>query len=327
MSNLNSTSDIKKQVLKNCGELQDGSSAYDQDGTVLDYINDAYLKVMAASNPYDVDVGEPWSWAKSAQPKSVYLKPFHENTATITNSSANGTLGSTPSAALGSFEGWHLKFDNYPEVFRILTHTAGTTAVVLDETYEGTTRTAGACRIFKIDYAVGSATARILRVIGPFYTESNQLAPDIHGKIPLVDDRRFREDFPMSSISAGTPTFFTIIHEVDGIFTVRFNRYPLDEAIRVEVPYIPMPSDLTDSDNSIPLIPREHRCVLEYAASHRLMVDKEDDKVAGFLGMTQAQLRAMMTGKRKTDHEASGQRGNLIARMDLYGSRQSKFGR
>lgn len=326
MANLDSTSDIKKQVLKNCGELTDGNSQYDQDGTVLAYIWDAYLKVLGAASPYDVDVGEPWSWAKSTYPLILQLNPKYDTGGiTLTKGSTAGVFSSVPAASLGSFANWYIKVDGLPEFPRIATHTAGTANFTLDANYNNDDQAAVAFKVFPLDYSVGSITNKILRLCGPAYTESRQNNPDDDGSIYFVDQRRFRRDCPFQKIFESIPDKFTEISEVAGVRTIRFNRYP-PAATRVEIDYIPYPAKLDDSEQTIPIIPVQHMCVLEYAATYRLMLDMEDDRAAQYLSMTQAELKSMMAAKRKENHQAAAQtRGQMVPRADLAGERQTDF--
>ena len=43
---------------------------------------------------------------------------------------------------------------------------------------------------------------------------------------------------------SGTPTRFTLVYELDGQKTIRFNRFPATDKLRVEYPHIPIPADL-----------------------------------------------------------------------------------
>lgn len=326
MANLDSTSDIKKQILKNCGELTDGNSQYDQDGTVLAYIWDAYLKVLGAASPYDIDVGEPWSWAKAQYPLVLQLNPkFNNGGVTLTNALNTGTFSVPPDVSLGSLANWYIKMDALPEFPRILSHTAGSGAFTLDAPWSGLSQAAVAFKAFPLDYDIGSIANKILRLCGPAYTESRQNSPDDDGSIYFLDQRRFRRECPFQKVFEGIPDKFTEISETAGVRRIRFNRYPIS-AIRVEIDYIPYPASLDDSEQTVPIIPVQHMCVLEYAASYRLMLDKEDDRAAQYLSMTQAELKSMMASRRKENHQAASQnRGQMIPRADLHGERHSDF--
>jgi len=323
MANLTSTADIKRQILKNCGELTDGGSPYDEDGTVLGHMIDAYLKVCGASNPYDIDIGEPWAWAKSKYPLIVNLAVKYETgSISLTNNSTAASFSAGPAA---SQAGKFIKVTARPDWIRIASHTAAATAFTLDAAYAGETGSGLGYKAIQLDYDIGTSSSRILRLIGPFSTEHDQMAEDQNsGKIHSLDQRSFSNAWPFSAIAERIPTKFTVIHESEGVQTIRFNGFP-SAATRCEVEWIPIPADLVDSDQSIPIIPREHRCVLEYLGTYRLMLDKEDTKAQAYLDMGRAELKSMQTGKRKIDHQSGGQRGQLIPRADLANRRSGSF--
>lgn len=324
MASLNSTQEIKKAVLKNGGEVQDGGSSYDEDGSVIDFINDAYLKILSASNMYDVDVGEVWPWAKARSPKILILKaPYATGTVTLSKGSNAGVFTTLPDVGLGTLAYRFLKVDGMPDWPRIDGHVAGAAAFTLDAPWADDDGSF-AFKAIALDYDVGAPTSKVLRLCSPCYTERTQSDGDQEGHIFSLDQRAFRREWPFSRVLQGVPTYYSEILESSGVFTIRFNRFVEDD-LRVELDYVPMPETLMDSSDSVPIIPLAHRCVLEYAASYRLLLEKEDDKAAQFLGMTQAELKSMMTAKRKTDHQSGGPVGELIPRGDLYGQRRGNF--
>lgn len=324
MANLRSASDLKKAILENAGEVNDGSSDYEE--LAMSFLNDAYKKVCSGGSAYGIEVGEPWAWAKAQNPTVLILKaPYETGTVQLTGGSSAGVFNSAPSAGLGSFAGRLLRVKDRPEFFRILTHVAGAGAFVLDSEYTDTTGAALEFKAFKLDYDIGSATHQVLRLVEPFTCYRDQTGADTDGKIYGTDPLKLRERFPLKYLRSGVPTMFAKVSEADGIFRVRFNKYVTQDT-RVEVELIPSPADLIDSDDSIPIVPLDHRCVLEYLASYRLCLGKEDTKSADFLQLGVAQLKAMQGAKRKEDHQVSSVRGQLIARPDLVRDPGSRGG-
>lgn len=147
MSQFRNTNDLKLSVLRRCQELTNGNSPFDSD--VVDYLNQVYLSILTGGVEFNIEVDEPWTWARARVPLVLELQPMY-NTGTIalTQGSEAGTFSVAPSF---SAEGWFLKIDNRPEVFRLATHTAASTAVELDAAYTGDTGSLN-FRIFKLDY-------------------------------------------------------------------------------------------------------------------------------------------------------------------------------
>ena len=319
MANLRSTTDIKKQTLHNVGELDDGSSPYDD--KCLEYLNDAYKKVVSASSPYGIEIGEPWAWAKSPLPGVVILKaPYEDGTISLARASRAGVFSIAPALSLGSFAKRFLKVDGRPEYFRIKDHAAGSVNFTLDSEYTDETSVALAFKVIKLEYALGDSQNKIARLVDPLTVYRQAMSADDDGRIYGMDPSGLKLKFPFSRLRSGTPTHCATVHEADGIVTLRFSHYVIQDT-RVEYDWIPQPADLTDSSNSIPLIPEEHRCVLEYIASYRLMLDKDDSRAQGYLDLAQATLKSMQAAKRKKDANQSNTRGCLIARPDLTGER------
>jgi hypothetical protein len=70
---------------------------------------------------------------------------------------------------------------------------------------------------------------------------------DNEQKIYMSDEASMLKNWPMSAIENKTPTRFSMTNKDQlGNITVRFNSYPMYRT-RVEIPYIPMPTTLTNT--------------------------------------------------------------------------------
>lgn len=133
MAQLRTTADLKDQVLLKCGELTNGTSDYDSDA--LNYLNEAYQGLIAGSNEFDVDAGEPWVWAKAEKPILLLLRaPFETGTVTLTNGSKSVTFSDAPTYDCYNC---YLKVDGYSEYYQIKYQSG--TAATLDMDWLGTT--------------------------------------------------------------------------------------------------------------------------------------------------------------------------------------------
>jgi hypothetical protein len=113
-----------------CGELTDGTS--DFNSLVLQYLNSVYQGVLAGGNEFGIDVAEAWTWAQAKKPIVLSLLPLEEGSATMTNGSRAGVFSSAPAT---SFEGRFIKFSSRSDVYRIVQHTAASTAFSIDQAY------------------------------------------------------------------------------------------------------------------------------------------------------------------------------------------------
>ncbi len=114
----------------------------------------------------------------------------------------------------------------------------------------------------------------------------------------------------------GIPDTFSIIREsADGVFTVRFNRYP-KEKTRIEVECVLIPRDLKDNAASIPLIPRKYVELLEDAATFRIMMLKSDSRASAYMTLVHGTLTAMIAQHRGSLAKTGERFGEIISRAD-----------
>lgn len=148
MADLSNSQNIKKAVLKRCGELDDGTS--DFDSITMDYLNEVYRSVVCGGNEFGVDVVENWLWARNRYPIIITLEPKYDTgTVSLVNGSLSGTFSSAPT---DSKVGWWMKIDSREEFFCVRSHTAGNTAFQLDHLYTDTTGATLSYELYKLDY-------------------------------------------------------------------------------------------------------------------------------------------------------------------------------
>lgn len=301
--------DIVKSVLDRSGELSDGNSPFN--ARALEYVNGAYQAILSGANLFSIDIGERWNWAKSQNSGVLTLEPPEESgTVSLTQGSNAGTFSV---AHATSQAGRFLKVLNRSTIYRIATHTGGANAFTLDAEYVDDTGATLTYKSLKLDYTL---VAGIQRLIAPMRVYREQgLASAGTAEIAGLDLARFNEAFPRVRISKGVPTFFTEVYDSDGTITVRFNRY-LDKKTRAEYDYIPIPAALANDPGSIPLIPREHRQVLVYAATYWLMLDKSDSRADSYLRQAQAALQAMIKSNRKEQSHHNRDFARIITRPE-----------
>lgn len=237
MSSFRSAYDIKTGILRRCGELTNGNSPYDS--IALEYANGLYQSVISGSSEFELDLGEPWIWAKAQYPGVLILKaPYTSDAVNMTNGSATGAFTVAPST---SQAGKYLMLSGRPEVFRITAHTASATAFTIDSLYTGDTINGSAYKAMQLDYTLASG---IQRLIGQMVVHRSQgWAEDQDHNIQELADTVMKSKYPMAAIQQGIPLAFAQTQDVDGTITVRFNTY-VDRDTRVEYDYIPIPSDL-----------------------------------------------------------------------------------
>lgn len=253
MSKFETFLDLKIAALQRAGELTNGNSDYDD--IVEEQMNNLLRSIFAGSNEFDVDLGEPWEWAKAEYSGVLTLiPPFATGTIALTQGSSSATLSSAPGASLGSLRGHFLVVANNSTIYRIVQHTAENTSIVLDQEYLEDTAASASFKIVKLDYELNpqdyfeQTPRKIERIIGPMRCyKANGL--DGSTKIEGIDSSTFDAKFPRSSLLGGIPENFTTSWELNGQMIVRFSHYQIEDKLRVEYDYIPV---------------APHQCVVEF---------------------------------------------------------------
>jgi len=138
--------------------------------------------------------------------------------------------------------------------------------------------------------------------------------PTEQGKIFAIDYNTLIRQFPLTQLTQGTPDKFAEVElRENGVAKLRFNRFPSRET-RVEIEYIPLPADLQDNAQSVPLVPRGFRPYLMHAAAYYLMLDKSDNRANTEFTLAQTKLNGMIRANRSTLKQASNNFARLIPR-------------
>lgn len=182
----------------------------------------------------------------------------------------------------------------------------------------------------RLDYAGAGtyestyATNGVSRLVEPFRVFARGTACR---EITSTDLVSLNHAYPFGYYSGeGTPTEFARVHEsYDGTVTVRFNCFPR-ERTKVLVDWVPVPIDLQDHDGSVPVVPRKEIDVLIHAAAAFIAFDKEDDKLADFMKLTEAQILAMEKKQRAEDFRTGENYGQIVTRQDQCPSRKLRYG-
>lgn len=140
--------DLVSSVLRRCGELTDGTSPFLQQA--IDYLNQIHNTVLVGGSEFDIDVDEPWIWARSPNPLIIELQPpYDTGSVALTQGSASGTFSAAPTISL---EGYFLRLDSGPEAYKIVHHTANNTAFKIDAAFTQDSVTAGTYTAYLLDY-------------------------------------------------------------------------------------------------------------------------------------------------------------------------------
>lgn len=128
--------------------MTNGNSDLESDA--LEYLNRIHHTIIAGGNEFDVEVDEPWVWARAKRPMILELQPAYDTgTIALTLGSAAGTLSSAPSISL---EGYFLRCEGRETIYKIVHHSAGASTLSLDGLYAEATGTALNYTAFKLDY-------------------------------------------------------------------------------------------------------------------------------------------------------------------------------
>lgn len=339
MSNLTTTNDILVAALKNAGEKFDGTSPFQVDGRMLDYVNRVYFEIICGGSTFVPELVEPWAWARASAPGVLVLQPQFDTSLglgiTLTHGSIHGTFAQAPSASLGSFGridstgGRFLRLDgslsngnNMSDVYRIATHTAGSASFTLDLAWQGDSIASGGFKLAKLDYALDASVVRLVEPFRIFQIQPYEA--DGQGKVQGISPDELHRRFPLYMMfitPQRAPTHFAIVNETSGIITVRFNTSTVVPS-RTEYEYVPMPDELTLSgipaNDPIPILPLEHRSVLAMGATYWLMVDKEDPRADLYFRNTQQKLQSMLMERRREYEDESKDFARLNPRQDHY---------
>ena len=143
-------------MLQKSGEPTNGNSPFQS--IALTYLNRVHQVIRGGGSFLNLNVDEPWIWARHHFPIIVELQPaftsgyintqYGSNNISFTIAPTNPYTGSA-----SSVEGWHLQASNYSTVYKIMQHTAGSTVAQLDSSFVDTIAQ-GSFRCMQLDYPI-----------------------------------------------------------------------------------------------------------------------------------------------------------------------------
>lgn len=317
MAIFKSTRDILNQALSWSGELTDVGpnpppSEYRE--KTLEFLNDCYLELLSGSNEFNIEMGQPWPWARAELPGVLILKPLVQVTVALTNGSSAATLSV---AQATSMKGRLLRISGQPDPFWISAHTAAGTAMTLDGAWTGESGSYTA-ELHMLRYEL---TQNVLRLVSPFrvFREQGTMVwtNESTGEILMDEIPAMMRAHPLYALRTGIPNRFAIRSESQDTnkITVQFNASVLEET-RVEYEYIPYPEDLEDETTSVPIVPAKHRRGLAYGAAYKLCVEKNDDRRVEFEKKYVMFLESVSKEYSKQKVNANPNKARLVPRMD-----------
>lgn len=295
MANHTYTSDILADALYRAGEATDGSSDYASQALV--YLNSVYSQICRGGSELTPTVNEDWAWLLKPSPGVLTLKPALTGTCEVTLNSTTVTLADAQATSMATY---YFKIENHADVFRVATHTAGTTAVTLDSVYTGETNTEATYTAFALEYDLASD---VMRITAPMtcYVGTHVR---VWGRTKIHRADTAQIDVWAAAIGDnGVPDLFAEVGYVTtGVKRVRFNRYldPDDTTyVRIEYEYLYRPAALTSPGTSEePALPLEWRHVLSDYLLAYLHGQKNDDRAGAAAQAATAGLVGMMKENR-----------------------------
>lgn len=148
MSQFRTTADVLDEILQEAGEPINGNSPFET--LARTYANQAHHAIISGGSIFNLNVDEPWVWARARHPITLELQAAVTASFTATTDSTAITFGTAPSS---SVEGWHFQPDGKRTVYKIMNHTAGSASAQLDSGFIDSTGDYQG-RVFKLDYEI-----------------------------------------------------------------------------------------------------------------------------------------------------------------------------
>lgn len=148
MAQFRTTADILDEILQKAGEPTNGNSPFES--LALTYANKVHHSIIGGGNIFNLDVDEPWVWARAKNPIVLELEPEYAGAVNCTNDDINITFSSAPTDSL---EGWHFQVKGKSTIYKITQHTAGSVSAVIDSSFMDDSG-AYNFRAFKLDYEI-----------------------------------------------------------------------------------------------------------------------------------------------------------------------------
>lgn len=258
---LDTTTEILTRIKE---ELRDRIPTSSTSSRLLNRVNEAYLDIVGGGNMLNSSLKgyqsqRPYIFSSVLSENNIIFNtelPIENLTVTIAQESASATLSSTYATSLA---GWFIRINKKAEVYKILSHTAGTAILTLDGEFTESDATAEDCVIFKLDYEIGSDILLPTNgLLNSYMDEPLFLAPKIKGdKIAFL--RRVGEGNP-------TGAYIQKIDAVNKSITIRLNAYT-PEIERLELPYIAYPAELDESTSNPIFSPVDNQLLVDYVVA------------------------------------------------------------
>lgn len=320
MPNPETTLELVQFVERAAGELDDGSSPFRSDIEIL--VDMAHKAIVSGGAELDEEGQRPhvFAWAKSANNIPLKIVPkIASGTINATEDSTTITFSSNISQDLTD---WFIRINEGDEVYRITAHTPGTNTATIDLGFIDSTVVGASYEAFKLRYTFGSSN--ILLPTGNIkvhrYKKMDKSFIDVRSKEAL------EEMYPLSKVKEEDPCIAGIVNFSDGNLTVQLNAYP-KEALRMELPFIPIPADLTIGGND-PIVPAHKRVVIAELAAHYFLVNRDDDRATLHFNRAVRQFASLVNETSAFDEALNHEFGQLRPRtgiIDIIRERHDGF--
>lgn len=156
MAQFRNSADIINEILQKSGEPTNGNSPYTT--RAITYANKVHHAIVGGGSFLNINVDEPWVWARAHFPIVVELQPaFTTGTLNVQTGSNNISFSQAPTnpytGSASSVEGWHIQASGLSTIYKIMQHTAGSTSAQIDSSFVDTISQAS-FRCFQIDYPI-----------------------------------------------------------------------------------------------------------------------------------------------------------------------------
>lgn len=312
MSVLTTSQDIISMALDFAGESNAviGSQYVSEfRSDALTYLNRLQMAILSGANEFNVEMGEPFPWAIESEPIRFALKTAVQIDTAFVNGSTSITFQSTPTQNL---LGRYIRLDGDSDFYRISAHTGTSTSATIDQAYIKDSAT-GNCNLYALDYSLGT---NVLRLVGAMRITAQSI-PNNTQQAQMSDMNVMLRDFPLTYLRTCIPDKFAIKYAnvSTNEYIARINANP-NEACRVEIDYVRIPTALTDSSSSSPMCPIIHRMALVYGVAYYILLDKGDNSADKFYLQTQAAFVSMVKEAKAQRSSSSYDRARLIPRME-----------
>ncbi len=211
---------------------------------------------------------ERWIWLSGHT--AVEHKPYYNaGTASVTPDSATVTLSVAPSVSLGSKTGYFFAVEGFNEIYKIDSHTAGSTTVTLTSSYTGAVNTVATYKIWTDTVNLPTDCAETVEINHDF-SDKNMEAVGLQEfrRIAKENPRAASRPYYYTTYDYSDPTPLTAETETDRYRTIKIYPSLNQNSTTLKIDY-KKEAPVLDLDGDEPLMPLEDRMVLVYGALHR----------------------------------------------------------